>query len=160
MYALVQQMGQHRAGWYGWDWFYNATGSSDFVDGHYSRRVVPELQGLKPGDRIWINKVVGYDVVAADCPSDLVLYRLNGPNMAKLDPNDPGPVWSAESWVWSIRPIDAKTTRLILRIRDAAKGRSGFESWVYDEPLDLGGAIFGYKTMVGLKNVAEQLAPR
>ena len=27
VYALVQQVGQHRGGWYGWDWFYNVTGS-------------------------------------------------------------------------------------------------------------------------------------
>ena len=49
-----------------WGAFYNATGSSDFVDGHYSTRIVPELQNVKVGDRININDMVAYEVVRAD----------------------------------------------------------------------------------------------
>jgi hypothetical protein len=73
VYALIQQMGQHRAGWYGWDWFYNATGSSDFVDGHYSTRIVPELQNVKVGDKININDMVAYTVVNAEPSKSFVM---------------------------------------------------------------------------------------
>ncbi len=74
VYSLLVQMGQHRAGWYGWDWFYDLTKSSDFVDGHYSTRVVPELQSVKAGDTISINDMVQYTVISAERPKNLVLY--------------------------------------------------------------------------------------
>jgi hypothetical protein len=73
VYALIQQMGQHRAGWYGWDWFYRATGSADFVDGRSSERIVPELQGVQVGDTIHINDMVAYEVVRADPGEALVM---------------------------------------------------------------------------------------
>ena len=57
----------------GWDWFYDATGSSDFVDGHYSTRIVPELQHVNVGDRISINDVVAYEVTQANPGAALVL---------------------------------------------------------------------------------------
>lgn len=156
VHELVVQMGYQRAGWYGWDWFYNMTGSSDFVDGRYSTRVVPELQDVAVGDRIYINEMVGYDVVRNDADAFLLFGAMNEKGEA-CDPDDRA-VCSTMSWAWVIEAVDEDTTRLILRIRNGGPGFGGFVDWLYANPLDLGGAIMGYKTLVGLRNTAEDLA--
>ncbi len=155
VYALIQQMGQHRAGWYGWDWFYNATNSSDFVDGHYSRRIVPELQGVVAGDTININDMVAYKVLQADRDRALVLAagsltdeQLAGASMPET--------WTANTMAWVVKPTADGGTRLLLRMR-ADGTETGFARWIWNGPLNFGGALFSRKTMVGIKRVAESL---
>lgn len=156
VYALVQQMGQHRAGWYGWDWFYNMTNSSDFIDGAYSKRIVPELQAVKVGDQININDMVAYDVAIAEKDEALVL--LSG----TLSPEQLGPgaslpeTWSANTLAFVLRPTPEGGTRLLLRMR-ADGTDTGFARWVWNGPLNFGGALFSYKTIRGIKRVAERL---
>lgn len=156
VYALIQQMGQHRAGWYGWDWFYNATGSSSFVDGHYSTRIVPELQGVKAGDRININDAVAYTVIEADPDQTFVMLTGSLTAQQLREPSLPE-TWSANMMAWVLRPTDGGGTRLILRMR-AGGTESGFARWVWNGPLNFGGALFSRKTMVGIKRTAEALA--
>jgi len=152
-------MGYRRAGWAGWDWFYDLTGSSGFVDGHSSRRIVPQLQDVTPGDMIYINKMVGYQVVTADRPRSLVLFGATGPDGAFIGPGAPLPAkHTAMSWDWEVRPVSAHRTRLILRIRSDMARQGGFVTWLFDQPLEFGGALFGHKTLVGLKGIAEGLA--
>ncbi len=155
VYALIQQMGQHRAGWYGWDWFYNLSKSSDFVDGHFSRRIVPELQNVEVGDQININDMVSYEVVVADPGSAFVLAA------GSLDPDQLGrrsmpETWTENTMAWVLRPTADGGTRLLLRMR-ADGTETGFARWIWNGPLNFGGAIFSRKTMVGLKRVAESL---
>ncbi len=156
VFSLVVQMGYKRAGWSGWDWFYNMTGSSDFVDGHYSTRIVPELQDLKAGDTIAINEMVAYDVVKVERPHELLLAISKDKNGERLAYGDPAAV-NAQTWLWSIEPIDANTSRLILRQRTGDVFDSGFLTWLFDKPLDFGGSLFAHKTLVGIKRVAEDL---
>lgn len=153
VYSLVVQMGQHRAGWYGWDWFYNLTKSSDFVDGHFSRRVVPELQDVSAGDTISINDMVQYTVVEAERPSHLVLF------VGTLEPGEiPGDTWTANTMAFVIEPLDDGTrSRLVLRMR-ADGSETGFGRWIWNGPLNFGGALFSHKTLVGIKRVAEEIA--
>jgi len=157
VYSLVVQMGYKRAGWSGWDWFYNMTGSSDFVDGHYSKRIVPELQDLAVGDTIAINEMVAYDVVNVDRPNALLLAVSRDKDGEPLEYGDPAAV-NSQTWLWSVEAVDANTTRLILRQRSGDVFDSGFLTWLFDKPLDFGGSLFARKTMVGLKHVAEDLA--
>jgi len=49
------------------------------------------------------------------------------------------------------------TSRLILRTL-AGGSQGAFVDWLFDNPLDLGGAIMGHKTLVGIRNTAETLA--
>lgn len=157
VYALIQQMGQHRAGWYGWDWFYNATGSSDFVDGRYSTRIVPELQGVEVGDKISINDMIAYDVVVAE-PNRAFVLVAGSLEPEQLDGGSPMPdTWTENSMAWVLRPTDDGGTRLLLRLR-ADGSETGFGRWMYNGPLNFGGALFSRKTMVGIKRVAESLA--
>jgi hypothetical protein len=159
VYALVQQMGQHRAGWYGWDWFYDWTGSSDFVDGHYSTRIVPELQGVKPGDVIHINDMVSYRVTTAEPPRAFVLAA------GSLTPDQLGPkaslpaTWTENSMAFVMRPAPGGGTRLLLRMR-ADGTDTGLARWMWNGPLNFGGALFSHKTIVGIKRTAENLARR
>lgn len=154
VYALIRQMGQHRAGWYGWDWFYDATGSSDFVDGHYSTRIVPELQDIGAGDTININDMVAYDVVVADEDRAFVLAA------GSLSPDElggsvePAGTWSENSMAWVLRETEDGGTRLLLRMR-ADGSETGFARWIWNGPLNFGGALFSHKTMAGIKRTAE-----
>jgi hypothetical protein len=133
------------------------TGSSDFVDGHYSRRIVPELQNAQVGDKIWINDAVAYTVVIAEKDRAFVLAA------GSLEPSQLGPkasrpgTWTENTMAWIVRPIADGKTRLILRMR-ADGTETGFARWVWNGPLNFGGAVFSRKTMVGLKRTAEALA--
>ncbi|TDB37955.1 MAG: hypothetical protein D9V44_07865 [Actinobacteria bacterium] len=156
VFSLVTQMGYKRAGWAGWDWFYNLTGSSDFVDGHYSRRIVPELQDLKVGDTIAINAMVEYDVVKIERPFELLLAVSRNADRDRLAYGDPAAV-NSQTWLWRVQPIDEGTSRLILRQRSGDVFESGFLTWLFDKPLDFGGSLFAHKTLVGVKRIAEDL---
>jgi hypothetical protein len=156
VYSLVQQMGQHRGGWYGWDWFYNMTGSSDFVDGHYSTRIVPELQSVKVGDEIRINDMVAYTVVIAE-PGQAFVLAAGSLDASKLGQASLPETWTENTMAWVIRPDGNGGTRLLVRMR-ADGTEKGFERWLWNGPLNFGGALFSRKTMVGIKRVAEALA--
>ena len=155
VYALVQQMGMRRAGWYGWDWFYNATKSSDFVDGQYSTRIVPELQGVKVGDEIAISDVISYTVVDADPGRSFVLAA------GSLDPAQLGraslpETWTENTMAFVLKPTPDGGTRLLLRMR-ADGSETGFARWFWNSPLNFGGALFSHKTIVGIKRTAEAM---
>jgi hypothetical protein len=156
---LVRQQGYKRAGWHGWDGFYDATGSSDFVDGHYSTRVVPELQGITVGDRVEINKMVGYEVVTDDRPSAFVLYGGTGADGESIHPGDPLPAkHTIMSWAWITKADGPDRTRLVLRLRSEMQQQGAFVTWLFDQPLEFGGHLFAHKTLGGIKATAESLS--
>lgn len=157
--ALVRQQGYKRAGWHGWDWFYNSTGSGDFVDGHFSTRIVPELQQISPGDKIFINSAVSYFVEIDDRPGVFALYSGGDETGDSLRAaRSPEATAASTSWVWLAKPEGPHRTRLVLRIRGDMRGQGGFVAWLFDNPLDLGGALFANKTLHGIKATAEALA--
>jgi len=161
--ALVRQQGYKRGGWHGWDWFYNTTGSGDFVDGHFSTRIVPELQDIELGDKVYINSAVFYYVEQDTAPTSstpgvFLLYAGGAADGSSLRAADAGKATSAStSWVWVATPIDESHTRLVLRIRGDMRGQGGFVAWLFDNPLDFGGALFANKTLHGIKATAEAL---
>lgn len=156
---LVRQQGYKRAGWHGWDWFYAATGSADFVDGHFSARVVPELQGITVGDDVYINSMVVYKVAIDEKPGVFALYAGGDAEGRPLEASESArAVKASTSWVWVMRPTDDGGTRLVLRIRADMRGQGPFLAWLFDNPLDFGGALFANKTLRGIKRTAEALA--
>lgn len=155
---LVRQQGYKRAGWHGWDGFYKATGSADFVDGHFSTRVVPELQTIKVGDKVFINSAVSYLVSIDDQPGIFALYSGADAGGRSLTAAESAQATAAStSWVWVARPDGPDRTRLILRIRGDMRGQGGFVAWLFDNPLDFGGALFANKTLRGIRATAEAL---
>jgi hypothetical protein len=161
---LVRQQGYKRAGWHGWDWFYQSTGSADFVDGHFSTRVVPELQGITVGDKVFINGAVSYIVEqdsppTPDGPGVFAMYSGGDASGASLRAKDSDKATAAStSWVWVVKRLGPEQTRLILRIRGDMRGQGAFVAWLFDNPLDFGGALFANKTLAGIKATAEALA--
>ena len=155
---LVRQQGYKRAGWHGWDWFYNTTGSASFVDGHFSTRVVPELQDITVGDKVFINSAVSYLVALDEKPGVFALYSGADAAGRSLTASESAQATAAStSWVWVARPLSATQTRLILRIRGDMRGQGAFVAWLFDKPLDFGGALFANKTLHGIKDTAEAI---
>jgi hypothetical protein len=162
VYQLVVQTGYKRAGWYGWDWFYDMTGSGSFVDGHYSTRIVPALQDIKVGEKIYINPAVGYTVARTDPAKAFVLLaRADTKTSTDIAPDAPFAAadkpaeYINDSWAWVMQRTAGGKTRLILRMRNDDRGGSAIMS---APPLDFGSFLFASKTMVGIKNTAEALA--
>jgi len=162
---LVRQQGYKRGGWHGWDWFYNSTGSGDFVDGHFSTRIVPELQDIELGDKVYINTAVSYFVEQDTAPTatepGVFLLFGGGAGGKDLRAADADKATDAStSWVWVAKPVGPNETRLVLRIRGDMRGQGAFVAWLFDNPLDFGGALFANKTLHGIKATAEMLAAK
>ncbi len=176
VFALVKQMGFQRGGWYAWDWFYKMTGSAEFKDDHHTTRIDPELQSFDLGDKMYLFPGAGLEVVEFTPPSDvttaaaadaassqpaaMVLYKKTDAENKLVAPTADVPVFSDMSWAWIVKPAENGTTRLILRTRASDVGQPRWLMWLNDKPLEMGGAIFGYKTLVGIKKTAETLAKK
>jgi hypothetical protein len=162
VYKLLLQMGYRRGGWYGWDWFYKATGSDEFVGGSHAATIVPVLQRLQVGEVMAINTAVGYRVTELSVPNEakpgwMLLEGAMGPG-TPVGNDAITPKTTNMSWVWFVYPARDGTTRLVLRTRSGGASQGAFADWLYANPLDFGGAVFGYKTMAGIKRTAEKLA--
>jgi hypothetical protein len=158
VFALVRQMGYGRGGWYAWDWFYQLTGSANFVDGHHTTRVDPNLQRFGKGSTMELFPAAKLTAVAYDPPRAIVLYKNTDAANQQLPVGATDGPHSDMSWAWIVDPQPDGTTRLILRTRSSNVGMPGFVRWLYDQPLEMGGAVFGYKTLVGIKRIAEKLS--
>jgi hypothetical protein len=95
VWPWLVQVGTTRAGWYSYDLLDNL--------GHPSaRRIIPQLQGLAPGDVVPMNPAgtQGLAVHSVDPPHSMIW-------------GTPGDT----SWLWQLEPGPAGTTRLVTRIR-------------------------------------------
>jgi proline iminopeptidase len=119
VWPWLAQVGFQRAGWYSYDFIYKLVGAYDFVDGHSANRIIPELQDLKVGDSIKIYAQAPFKVAALEPNRLLYLQaRVNFGTMGEFGENDPLPEqFMRISWVYQLDPIDAQTTRLIVRWR-------------------------------------------
>ena len=95
VWPWLMQVGLGRAGWYSYDLLDNLGRRS-------SRRIIPELQHLAPGDIVPMGpgEGQGIPVHALDPPRTMIWGR----------PGD-------SSWVWQLDPRPDGSTRLISRIR-------------------------------------------
>ncbi len=147
VWPWVVQIGNQRAGWYSWDGIHRllgVAGSVDYED-RSADRIIPELQDLKVGDEIRMmpedTGMPGYKVVAIE-PEQALVTHIDDENGA--------------SWVWVLDPIDAESTRLIVRFRQKwAPGLMSLAFWIGDE---LGSLVMQPKTLSGIKQRAEAAA--
>jgi pimeloyl-ACP methyl ester carboxylesterase len=100
VWPWIAQMGGGRAGWYSWDAIDNGGTPS-------ARRVVPELQTIRPGDVMPAvpGATDAFVVAAVDPPLDLILTVPDG----RGD--------NAVAWEHFLQPLDGRRTRLIVRGR-------------------------------------------
>ena len=101
IWPWLEQMGRGRGGLYSVDWLDRLFG---ILDGPSSWRVLPEFQGLRPGDVIPVGQT-SWPVHAVDPERSLVLRIVEGDVLV--------------SNVWALHPLDAETTRLVFRVRAA-----------------------------------------
>lgn len=153
------QVGYKRAGWYTYDWFYRLIKSADFVDGHSSERIVPELQNLAVGDQIAIFAQGPFQVVALE-PSRvlLLLARVDFKTGKTFEIDGPMPEqYLNNSWLFYLQPAGASATRLIVRYR-LDHNPSAFNTMAYTLATVGGGLIFQPKMLRGVKSRAEAQA--
>ena len=147
VWPWVVQIGNQRAGWYSWDGIHRLLGVAGSVDDPRgsANRIIPELQDLQLGDEIRMMPagmgMPGYKVVSIE-PERALVTHIDDENGA--------------SWVWVLDPIDAETTRLIVRFRQRwGPGLIGLTFWIGDE---LGSLLMQPKTLSGIKQRAEAAA--
>ena len=150
------QVGYRRAGWYTYDWFYRLIKSDEFVDGHSSNRIVPELQDLKVGDEIAIFAAGPFKVAALEPNRALVLLaRVDFKTGRTFELTDPAPGnFLNNSWAFVLHEVDANTTRLVVRYR-MDFSPSMVNKMAYSIPTDGGALIFQPKMLKGIKERAE-----
>jgi len=157
VWPWIVQVGYQRAGWYTYDAFYKATGSAEFVDGHSSRRIVPELQDLKVGDKIYIAKPLSYAVVEMAPPQYMVWQGAGtaGRDMTgTIDPSAAPAKTSNNTWVYMLLPLDGgKRTRLIMR--QAGWSNDPTMRAFTGGPFEFGGFLMARKHLLGIKARAE-----
>jgi hypothetical protein len=144
VWPWLVQIGNQRAGWYSWDAIHRLLGVAGSVqyEDRSADRIIPELQNLQVGDVIRMmpedTGMPGYVVVSIE-PDRALVTHIDDENGA--------------SWVWALDPIDAETTRLIVRFRQKWEpGLMGLAFWIGDE---LGSLVMQPKTLSGIKQRAE-----
>jgi len=147
VWPWIAQIGNKRAGWYSWDAIHRMLGVAGSVqyEDRSADRIIPELQDLQIGDEIhMMPEDMGappYQVVAIE-PGRALVTHIDDENGA--------------SWVWVLNPIDAQSTRLIVRFRQTwPPGASGLAFWIGDE---LGSLVMQPKTLSGIRQRAELAA--
>jgi hypothetical protein len=100
IWPWIVQIGYNRAGFYGYDLIENL-GSSTGI--HSAAALVPELQRLAPGDRVYMSKLA-YLVIAAMAQPRFLVWA-----------SDEKPCHGA--FTFALFPLDAQHTRLIVRAR-------------------------------------------
>lgn len=152
VWPWVAQLGAGRGGLYSYDWLERLVGANMTN----ADRVLPDEQDLAVGDLVWITPEgypanLVFKVAAVDPGRSLVLAQTERPHDPGL-PADPG-------WTWSIllRPVDARTTQLIVRDRQQpfpnpiARALNG----ALIEPI---GFAMERKMLLGIERRAEGLA--
>ncbi len=140
IWPWLVQIGYRRAGWYSHDWIHRLLGVAGSVDDERrsANRVVPALQDLQVGDLIEIAPGMGFEVLAME-PNRVLLLSAEG-----------------GSWVWVLEPVDADTTRLIVRTRGTWDPGLG-NALMFGIANELGSLVMQPKTLWGIKQRAEAI---
>jgi hypothetical protein len=150
IWPWLVQMGQGRGGWYTYDWLENLIG----LDIHNAEQIVPAWQQLHVGDHLRFTPdpylgrlpVQGWTVVEIQPERALVLRQ--------APPENP----SLGTWAFVLSPIDAQTTRLLLRARGSDPVGVPKPVWrslslLLIEPMYF---VMNRKMLLGIKQRAER----
>jgi hypothetical protein len=159
VWPWLVQIGYERAGWYSYDNLEAALGAGDFLEGHSSTRIIPELQALQVGDFIPAapDPYLKFEVILLQKPEALVLHALLNPISGKnLRPGDIGSgPWLRQTWCFYLAETHDRNTHLIARSR-VDYGPSLLMSpldWFVVEPAHF---IMEQKMLKGIKLRAEK----
>lgn len=135
VWAWLVQMGQGRGGLYTYDWLENLAG----LDIHSTDRIIPELQHLEVGDSVGFS-AEGEPRVAAIEPNRFLALHIS----------------NNFSWVFALKELDGRSTRLILRSRIDAEPRQLF-ALAYSLVVELPHFIMERNMLLGIKKRAERV---
>jgi hypothetical protein len=131
VWPWLVQIGYKRAGWYGYDWVDNAGIAS-------AKRIVPEWQHVRVGDKVPIWEGINFTVTAFEPNRYLVWRSASG----------------RDSMVLALYPIDGTHTRLVWRIHNAAYLWTS--SYIFAQLFaDLADVIAVRENLLGIKWRAE-----
>jgi hypothetical protein len=154
VWPWLAQIGDHRAGFYSYDWVerFVFPGTVHYIEGtHSATRIHPELQDVRIGDRINTGSIG--KKFAVGNPVTVI---------------EPGRALVIGTWAFILQPLPGRRTRLLVRDRDwgylrlAAPRRLallraalGVIDYLIGEPLHF---AMERKMMLGLKQRAESAA--
>jgi len=148
IWPWLAQMGyEDRAGTYSYELFERATGRNLY-------QVDPGIPPLVAGGTMPFAPGMPMTVAVADPPRALVLWQVTSANKA-IDPAGP---WEddyvAWSWAFVLEPVDAATTRLLVRIRVGYQPAVKWAPymWLLVEPAHF---VMGRRQLLGLRQRAE-----
>jgi hypothetical protein len=132
VWPWLLQVGLTRAGWYSYDILDNLGRRS-------ARRIIPELQGLAPGDVVPMSPdgKQGMRVHSMDAPRSMVW-------------GTPGET----TWAWQLDPHSDGSTRLITRVRSRYQWLS--PSIAFSALLEFGDIWMMRKMLLNIRDRAEQ----
>jgi hypothetical protein len=128
VWPWLVQMGMTRAGWYSYDLLDNLGRPS-------ARRIIPELQGLQPGDIVPMspNGMQGMRVLSMQAPSSMVWGEAGG-----------------TTWAWQLDETPVGGTRLVTRVR--ARYRWFSPTIAFSLLLELGDIWMMRKMLLNLRD--------
>lgn len=144
VWEYMIQMGCFRAGWYNLDFINRMSVHNYFYENNKSaNRVIPELQALKVGDKIYIVPALSFKVSELQ-KNDHMLLTVQ---------NDKGKYMT--TWSYQLKEIDKNTTRLIVRWNSILEGGI-FMKLINYFIIDLGGSGIQQRlSLKGIKSRAE-----
>jgi hypothetical protein len=148
VWPWLVQIGDHRGGFYSYDWIERRMLSGHYVDGHSATRIHPELQHLKVGDSIALGGPRG---LTASLPvTALEVNRL---------------LALGNGWTFVLKAIPDRRTRLFVRMRGDGlvraslparlrllRGLASVVDYLIGEPLD---SAMVRKMLIGIRERAE-----
>lgn len=151
VWPWLVQIGDHRGGFYSYDWVERATAGHFAEDGRSATRIHPELQDVHPGERIGTGSL--RTLLRIDAPVTVV---------------EPGRALVIGTWAFVLERTLGNRTRLLVRqpytgwLRTAVPARfamlralAGVVDYAVGEPLHF---VMERKMLLGLKQRAEQAA--
>jgi hypothetical protein len=146
VWPWVVQMGQGRGGFYSYEFLQNLAGSGI----HNTGRIEPSLQNLKVGDDFRLHARMPPLRVAALVPDQALVVAAPGEPYMSLEKGLPH-----VSWAFILHPIDARTTRLLVRFR--ADHRADWSGSLLSHTMEPVSFLIERKMLVEIRRLAEQL---
>jgi hypothetical protein len=152
IWPWLAQMGyEDRAGSYSYDLFEQSIGRNLY-------RIDPDIPPLAAGGTMAFYPGAPMTVAVADPPHALVLWQVTSQGKA-IDPAGPwGDDYVAWSWAFVLEPVDAFTTRLLVRMRVSYRPAAKWAPtmWLLVEPAHF---VMGRRQLLGIRQRAEAARP-
>ncbi len=147
IWRWLVQVGYRRAGWYNID-AVNALAAADYFyeGGGSARRLIPELQDLRPGDSIAIVPAQAFEVLEAVPGRRLLLAGGLPRNPDGGFRPAPAREGMAVTWLFEILPTGPDSCRLVSRFRTGFEGGMGI-GLLFGIVNELGGALLQQPAM-------------